>query len=112
MAVRFFLIVIVTLSLPAEGGDAFTRNCIPCHRHEKVSLRTVFMNALLVYGGRENMKAGLKYFLRHPDRDTSVMGEEYFRDHPLKKPLGMDEKELDEALGIFWEKYKVIGKLR
>ena len=112
MAVRFFLVVIMTLNLAAKGENAFTRSCIPCHRHENVSLRTVFMNALLIYGGRENMKVGLKYFLRHPDKDTSVMGEEYFRTHPLKKPLSIDEKELDEALGIFWEKYKVIEKLR
>ena len=95
--------------LHAQGS--FDRNCVPCHRREKVSLRKTFMNALLIYSGEQNMKAGLRYFLRHPSKETSAMGEEYFKTHRLKKPLKLSDKELDEALDTYWQRYKVVGKL-
>jgi hypothetical protein len=95
----------------AAGGGSFDRNCVPCHRKERVPLRQTFMNALLIYSGERNMKAGLKYFLRHPSRETSVMGREYFRTHRLKKPSTLSDPELEEALDEYWERYKVIGRL-
>ena len=93
-----------------EAGS-FDRNCLPCHRKEGVSLRRTFMNALLVYSGERNMKAGLKYFLRHPSVETSVMGRDYFRHHSLKAPTTLSDRQLEEALDEYWERYKVIGNL-
>ena len=104
--------MVLLFLIGALWGGSFDRNCIPCHRKERVSLRLTFMNALLIYSGEHNMKAGLKYFLRHPSRETSVMGEAYFRTHRLKDPVTIPEGELDEALDEYWERYKVIGRLR
>jgi len=70
------------------------------------------MNALLVYGGRENMKAGLLYFFQNPSINTSVMDEDFIRKNGIKKPLKIEKKLLDEALDIYWERYTVIGKLK
>ena len=106
-----FFALLVGRALSA-GTAVFDRDCVPCHRKEGVSLRRTFMNALLIYSGEKNMKAGLKYFLRHPSVKTSAMGEEYFRKHRLKKPTTLTEKELDEALDTYWQRYKVIGRLR
>jgi len=97
-------------SLSAE--NVFDRECVACHVQEKVSLRKTFMNALLVYSGEENMKAGLKYFLRHPRRDSSVMGEAFLEEHALKKPLTIEDAVLDRALEIYWKRYTVQGKLK
>jgi len=93
-------------------GGSFQKNCVPCHRRERVSLREAFMKSLLIYSGEHNMKAGLKYFLRHPRIETSAMGEAYFSDHSLKAPLTIPERELEEALEEYWERYRVIGRLR
>ena len=97
-------------SLSAE--DLFDRECVACHVREQVSLRKAFMNALLVYSGEQNMKAGLKYFFRHPRRDSSVMSEAFLREHPIKQPLTLDDATLDRALDIYWRRYTVQGKLR
>jgi hypothetical protein len=94
-----------------HAGDVFDRECVACHVEKKVSLRTTFMNALLVYSGKENMKAGMKYFLRHPRRDSSVMGEAFFETHTLEKPIAIDDATLDRALEIYWKRYTVQGKL-
>ncbi|ADV46730.1 hypothetical protein [Nitratifractor salsuginis] len=108
---RFTLVLVLGLSGMLSAGS-FDRNCVPCHRKEGVSLRKTFMNALLIYSGEHNMKAGLKYFLRHPSKETSVMGEEYFKNHRLMPPSTLSDRELEEALDEYWERYKVIGRLR
>jgi len=94
-----------------HAENVFDRECVVCHVREKVSLRKTFMNALLVYSGRENMKAGLKYFLRHPRRDSSVMGEAFLDKQGLKEPLQIDDATLDRALELYWKRYTVQGKL-
>ena len=99
-------------SFPLHATNAFERACVPCHQKKQISLRKTFMNALLVYSGKENMKAGLKYFLRHPRRDSSVMGEAFLDKHGLAKPLQIDDKTLDEALEIYWKRYTVQGRLK
>ena len=111
MGLKSVPLVLMLLGSNLAWGGSFDRNCIPCHRQEKVSLRKTFMNALLVYSGEKNMKAGLRYFLKHPSRDTSVMGDEFFRTHSLKRPSQLSDAELDEALEEYWERYKVIGNL-
>ncbi len=95
----------------AYAEDVFDRECVVCHVRQKVSLRKAFMNALLIYSGHDNMKAGLKYFLRHPRRDSSVMGEAFLEKHPLKQPMTLDDATLDRALELYWERYRVIGNL-
>ena len=105
------VVLAVTLLKGGEPG-VFDRHCVPCHRRERVSLRRTFMNALLVYSGERNMKAGLAYFLRHPSVETSVMGRRFFRRHRLKAPTTLSPRELREALETYWERYKVIGNLK
>ncbi len=104
-------VLLVGCGIVLHAGNAFDRTCIPCHRREQVALRSTFMHALLVYSGHENMKAGLKYFLRHPRRDSAVMEESFFATHPLHPPLSLDDATLDQALEIYWKRYTVQGKL-
>jgi len=116
MTMRWRGVVAVMLVLTGIGAlhaeDVFDRECVACHVRKKVSLRKAFMNALLVYSGEENMKAGLKYFLRHPRRDSSVMSEAFLDLHGVKEPMTLDDAALDKALDIYWERYRVIGNLR
>jgi hypothetical protein len=110
------ILVTVTVCVFAGAGtlqaeNVFDRECVACHVRETISLRKTFMNALLIYSGKENMKAGIKYFLRHPRRDSSVMGEEFLTRHGLKEPLKLEDAALDQALEIYWKRYTVHGKL-
>ena len=107
--VKLFFSVLISGSLIA--GNSFEKNCIPCHKERGVSLRDTFMQALLVYSGEKNMKAGLKYFLRHPSTETSVMGRLFLKSYPLKKASELDDTALDDALNTYWERYKIIGNL-
>jgi hypothetical protein len=98
--------------LPA-AENAYERNCVECHKAFPMTLQRMFMNYLLVYSGEKNTKAALKHYLRYPLRDTSVMSELFLKNFDIKKPLRwISEEELDEAIDIYWEKYKVIGRLK
>jgi len=94
------------------GREAFERECVPCHLRKEISLQKTFMHALLVYGGKENMKAGLAYYFRNPLKATSVMDEDFIQKSGLKSPMKLEEKVMEEALEQYWQKYTVVGKLQ
>ncbi len=106
------LIVAIGVMLSLYGQDAYEQHCVQCHRALPMTLQKMFMEYLSVYGGENNTKAALKYFLRHPRKDTSVMSELFLKNFSIKKPLIISDQELNEAIDIYWDKYKVIGKLK
>jgi hypothetical protein len=108
----YIMVILIIFGGALHAEDVFDQECVQCHTAKKISLRKTFMNALLVYSGKENMKAGLKYYLRHPRRDSSVMSEVFLNKYGLIEPLRIDEKRLDEALDIYWRRYTVYGKLQ
>jgi len=110
MVKKFIIAISVSLSL--YGQDAYEQHCVQCHKELPMTLQKMFMEYLSVYGGENNTKAALKYFLRHPRKDTSVMSELFLKNFSIKDPLIISDKELNEAIDIYWEKYKVIGKLK
>ena len=106
------LLLITAASLLLFGENAYERECVACHRKLPMSLQRMFMNYLLVYSGETNTKVALKYFMRHPRKDTSVMSDLFLKNFAVKEPMAISDKILDEAIDIYWEKYKVIGKLK
>jgi len=109
--VRFFLILCVSMQI-TFAQNVFERNCITCHSTLPTSLQRMFMNYLLVYGGEQNMKAGIKHYLRYPSKHISVMSDLFIKNYGIKSKSTLNEKELDEAINIYWDTYKVIGKLK
>ena len=106
------IILLAGLTLVLIGQDAYERECVPCHRELPMTLQRMFMNYLLVYSGEKNTKVALKHFLRYPRKDTSVMSDLFLKNFAIKEPMMISEEVLDEAINIYWEKYKVIGKLK
>ncbi|MEA3456606.1 MAG: hypothetical protein U9R26_08870 [Campylobacterota bacterium] len=106
------LIVTISMTLSLFGQNAYEQHCIQCHRELPMTLQRMFMNYLSVYSGEKNTKAALKHFMRHPRGDTSVMSELFLKNFAVKQPLMISDQALNEAIDIYWETYKVIGKLR
>lgn len=107
---KIIITLIVSTFLYSE--DAYQRNCVECHKTLPMSLQRIFMNYLSVYSGEKNTKIALKYFMRYPRKDTSVLSDLFLQNFDIKKPLTISDEELTEAIDIYWDKYKVIGKLR
>ncbi|MDQ7046106.1 MAG: hypothetical protein Q9M39_00135 [Sulfurovum sp.] len=104
------LVFVTSTHLYAE--DVYECNCVECHRELPTSLQRMFMRYLLVYGGEKNLKAGLKHYLKYPLREISVMSELFLDNYAIKKKTTLTNEEIDEALDIYWEKFKVIGRLK
>ncbi len=71
----FLFISLIMLLSQAEAKDAYERYCVDCHKELPTSLQRMFLHYLLVYGGEQNMKAGLKHYLKYPIKEISVMSE-------------------------------------
>jgi len=110
MTKKILILVIMTLALSAE--DAFERNCVTCHRTLPATLQEMFKRYLLVYSGERNVKAAIKHYLIYPNKDISVMSDLFISTYGIKKPVSIEEEELDRAIDIYWDKFKVFGKLK
>lgn len=109
---RLIFILITLLSSWSYSTDAFERNCVECHKQLPATLQRMFFNYLLVYSGEKNTKAGLFYYMRYPYKDISVMSELFIQTIGIKKPLNISNRELREAIDIYWEKYRVVGRVK
>lgn len=111
MVKKFLLPIIVVMSW-GIAEDAYERHCVSCHAPLPTSLQRMFMNYLLVYGGEHNFKAALKHYLRYPSKDISVMPDLFIDNFGIKEKSTLSDKELDEAIDIYWNKFKVFNKLK
>jgi hypothetical protein len=105
-------VLLLMLTLLMNGEDAFERNCVACHSKLPATLQEMFKRYLLVYSGEKNVKAGIKHYLLYPNRDISVMSDLFISTYGIKEPTRLDEKELDEAIDIYWDRFKVFDKLK
>ena len=106
------VLIIVCLASAAYAEDAFERNCISCHKQLPATLQEMFKRYLLVYSSEMNVKAGIKHYLKYPSKDISSMSDLFVDTTGIKQETTLSEKELDEAVDIYWDKYKVFGKLK
>ena len=111
MVKRMIVMILLTSSL-WTADDTYALKCVPCHQELPKSLEQMFMNYILVYGGEENMKAGLKHYLKFPSKDISVMSKEFIDTIGIKDETSLSEDEIDDALKHYWNKYKIFGKLK
>ncbi len=110
MVKKIVLHIILVTGLFSQ--DAYERNCVECHKDLPITLQQMFKKYLLIYSGEENVKAGLKHYLRYPYKGITVMSELFIDTYGIKKKSRVNEKELDEAIDIYWEKFKVFDKLK
>jgi hypothetical protein len=92
--------------------DIYERHCVPCHKDLPTSLEQMFKEYLQIYSSEKFVKAGLKHYLRNPSKSISVMSDLFIDTYGIKKRTTLTEEELDEAIDIYWEKFKVFDKLK
>ena len=106
------ILIIVCLASGAYAEDAFERNCVSCHKQLPATLQEMFKRYLLVYSSEMNVKAGIKHYLKYPSKDISAMSDLFVDTTGIKQETTLSQKELDEAVDIYWDTYKVFGKLK
>jgi len=106
------LILSLVLVTGVFAQDAYERHCVECHKELPTSLQSMFKRYLLVYSGEHNVKAGLKHYLKFPLREISVMSDLFLDNYGVKKKTTLTDRQIDEALEIYWDKFKVFNKLK
>jgi len=106
--------LILNVMLYAEGKNEniYERTCLPCHRYLPSSLSDMYMRYLKTFSGEETFKASLKAFLKEPLEQTSVMSDLFIDRFSVKDKSLLNDKQLDEAIDIYWNLYNVRNKLK
>ena len=110
MVKKTVLFLVLTVSLMSQ--DIYERKCVPCHQELPTSLQQMFMSYLSLYSGEKNVKAVLKYYLKYPSKSMSVMSDLFIDSYGIKDKSMLNNEDLNEAVDIYWEKYKVFDKLK
>ena len=92
--------------------NSYIKHCIPCHNKIYATLQDFFMYSLKKYSSKRIFIKKLKIYFRNPQVELSSMSKLFLSQITIKKPLKITDGELNDALNIYWEKYKIIDKLR
>jgi hypothetical protein len=109
--VRFILFFILFYST-VYSQDIYENNCIKCHKDIPVSIDKYFYRYLLKHSSERNVKNAIFQYLRKPDVNTTIMPEAFIKRFGVKHKSKLSNKKLNKAIDIYWEKYKVFGKLK
>ena len=94
------------------SANVYETNCVACHKKIPVSIDKYFYRYLLTYSSENNVKNAMINYMQNPSQKETVMPDAFISRFGIKKKTTLKENELKEAINIYWEKYKVIGKLR
>jgi len=92
--------------------NIYQKNCVSCHKNQAVSIDKFFYRYLLKYSSEKNVKKALFEYLKKPSFFKTIMPRGYINRYGIKLPSKLSDKELKKAIDIYWDKYKVFGKLR
>ncbi len=109
--VRLLITAIILVSF-SKGGDIYHQNCVNCHKIYGPSLKKLFFDYLLVYSSERRVKKALFEYMKNPDPKKSLMPKEYIRQNGVKKPSKLSDEALKKAIDSYWNRYKVIGKIK
>lgn len=106
--------IVLTLALMFcfVDADVYESNCVKCHKQLPVSIDKYFYKYLLIYSSETDMKNAIISYLKYPAKETTVMSDGFINRFGLKKKSKLSEEELKEAVDVYWQKYKVFGKLK
>jgi hypothetical protein len=107
--VRALFLLLVAFSLHA---DVYQTNCVSCHEKLPVSIDKYFYRYLLNYSSEKDVKRAMLEYLRKPDKQKSVMGESFINRFGVKQKSELSNGDLKKALNVYYETYKVFGKLK
>ena len=106
------LILMAILFCMSVQANVYEQNCMACHKELPVSIDKYFYRYLLKFSSQKDVKQAMEEYLKNPQKETTIMPEAFIRRFGVKQPTTLTQKQLEEALDTYWEKYKIFGKLK
>jgi hypothetical protein len=110
MVRKIFLLLCFLYTL--VNASVYEDNCVKCHKEDPEGIDKYFYNYLLIYSGERDTKNAIISYLNYPAKETSIISDEEISKFGIKKKTTLNQEQLKEAVDIYWEKYKVFGKLK
>ena len=113
MVKNLFFIFILSCSLFAKSEiDTYEANCVKCHDKLSLSIDKYFYRYLLKYSSEKDVKDAMFDYLQNPSVEKTIMAESFITRFGIKKKSNLSDEKLKEALDIYWDEYKIFGKLK
>ena len=93
-------------------ANIYEDNCVACHKRLPVSIDKYFYKYLLIYSGETDTKNAIINYLKVPVKETTVMSDSFISRFGVRQRTTLSEKQLQEAVDEYWQRYKVFGKLK
>lgn len=110
----FIVLLIVSAIYSDEKkqvANSYETHCVKCHEPLSISLEKIFFRYLVKYSSELSVKSAMIDFLKNPNKQTSAMSDEQIRRFGIKSKSRLSDEELKNAIDIYWDRYKVFGKL-
>lgn len=108
--VRILTLILINLTLLLS--NPYQSNCLKCHRDMVVGIDKFFYRYLLIYSSEREVKEALFEYMKNPTESKSTLAKALLNRFGVKAKTTLSDKELREAIDIYWDIYKVFGKLR
>ena len=106
------IVLLLSITVVLVNANPYLTNCVHCHNKLPVSIDKYFYRYLLKYSSERDVKKAMYAYLKNPSKKSSVMGEAFISRFGVKKKSILSNKKLKKALNIYWDRYKVFGKLQ
>ncbi|HIE35587.1 MAG TPA: hypothetical protein EYP79_05280 [Campylobacterales bacterium] len=93
-------------------GNIYEKNCMSCHKTYAPDLKKLFFDYLLRHSSEKRVKRAIIEYLKNPDPQKSIMSKEYLKRYGVKEKSKLLDKDLKKAIDIYWDRYKVIGRIK
>ena len=102
--------MLLLLSLSAAPGEESTllqRECIVCHEKQKIPSGPIYRRYLLKYSSKEIIGEKIFSYLKHPDKNSSIMPPQFFNKFPVKRATELNDKALRQRIKAYIDRYDV-----
>ncbi len=107
-----FFCTVLTAAAQPPADPVLERNCLECHREQKLPDNLIYRRYLLKYSSLERIEKALVSYLRHPSEATSIMPAEFFLRFPLREPIELADDALHQSVQKYIQYFDIRKKLR
>jgi hypothetical protein len=106
--VKLLLVILLAISL---YSDIYKKDCVLCHKNS-FQMHTFMKKYTLKYSSEDKIKKAIFKFLKVPSQQKSIMPFNFIRRWGLKEQSTLSDKELQNAIDIYYQKYNMKQYLR
>jgi len=87
------------------------KNCLNCHQQQQIPSSLIHKRYLMKYSTAKRMEEAIFTYLKHPDRDHSIMPSAFFSKFPMKEAATVDDNSLRKYIQNYIKTFDIKKKL-